>query len=230
MRALSGRLRRGLTGALCAAALLGATSCTNAPPGITKTFWQLNLVRDSDSRDVHEALSLFVDVADDDGIKDIDSIYFLNDEQELFWRLDSGNWAKSEENGDLWVGSNEIVMNDRSPIPRGAYRVMVTSLSGERSVKTIEVSTKRIDAGRVAFPGALRESGAIRVTGPYREITLWFYNRSGDLLAAHSGPPGTIPLSAIGGGSTLLLAVRSFDVYAYDAAQGCGVISGPYDF
>ncbi len=219
-----------LSTVLAAGTLALLAGCANSPPSVVDTFWQMNLVRNPGSGQISEALSFFVDVRADGGIKDLDSIYLLSDAQELYWRLDSSNWVKSERDGRLWVGSNQIEMNDRSPLPRGVYRVMVTALSGERAVRTFDLSTGPLDPAGVSFPRLAIGASALEVSSAFASTTVWVYNRVGELIAAKSGVPGRWALASLLTTSVLQAEATTLVVYAYDEKLGCGVISGPYAF
>ena len=214
--------------ALSAGAL--AAGCSNSPPSIAETFWQLNLVRHPSSGRTNEALSFFVDVEADDGIKDLDSIYLLSDGHELFWRLDSNNWVKNERDGRLWVGSNQIEMNDRSPLPRGVYRVLVTALSGERAVETFNLNAVPLDPATVSFPTLMIGPTSVAVRSAFATTTVWVYNRLGELIATKSGAPGRWPLASLLPSSILQAEATTLVAYAYDRQRDCGLISGPYSF
>jgi len=222
------RLGAGLFAALAAGTL--AAGCSNSPPSIEATFWQLNLVRNPNSGRTNEALSFFVDVSADGGIKDLDSIYLLSDDQELFWRLDSTNWAKSERDGRLWLGSNQIEMNDLSPLPRGVYRVLVTALSGEQAIETFNLNERPLLPSAVSFPTVVIGRDSVDVSSAFASTTVWIYNRLGQLIAARAGPPGRWTLASLLPSSMLQAEATTLVAYAYDRQRGCGVISGPYEF
>lgn len=213
--------------------LLGAlllVGCSNAPPTIEDTFYQLNLVRNPQSGRACESLSLFVDLRLDGGISDLDSIYLLSDTHELFWRLTSTDWDKSDREGRLWVGSNQIEMADGGPLPRGTYRVMVIALSGERAVETIELSAPPTDPQAASYPSLTIAEHAVEVRSPDATATVWIYNGAGDLIASRSGQPGTWPIAQLLPTNALVAQATSLSVYSYDRQRGYGTVSGPYPF
>ncbi len=224
---LSGRV---LLIGLFATAVALLAGCSNSPPEIADTFWQLNLVRHPSSGRINEALSFFADVRADGGTKDLDSIYLLSDGHELFWRLDSTNWVRSERDGRLWLGSNQIEMNDRSPLPRGVYRVLVTALSGEQAIKTFNLSEGPLDPAAVSFPTVAIGANSLEISSAFASVTVWVYNRLGQLIAAESGAPGRWPLASLLPSSVLQAEATTLTAYAYDRRLGCGLISGPYSF
>ena len=208
--------------------LLLLASCSTSPPKIAETFWQLNLVRNPESGATHESLSLFLHVTDENGLSDLDSIYLLSDSDELYWRLDSSNWQHSEKNGELWVGSNSIEMPNRSALPRGKYRVLLSNLAGERVDDSIYVSADHLNPGKTGFPTLKIGGGRVELGGGPPDSTLWIYNGVGQLVGQRS-LTGSYPVSSLlpsnerGGTSAPTLYA-----YAYDKSCGCGLITGPY--
>ena len=64
----------------------------------------------------YESLSIFAHVDDPDGIEDIEWIYCIADEPEIYFALDPSKWKKVETEGNMARSSN-IVMPDRSDFP-----------------------------------------------------------------------------------------------------------------
>jgi hypothetical protein len=207
---------------------LFAVSCTVTPLKIVQTFWQLNLVRNPTTRVSHESLSLFVHVSDSDGIADLDSIYLVNDQRELYWHLDSSNWQYRDENEELWVGSNTIEMPDRSPLPRGKYRVLVSNLAGVRITAEIFVSALKLDAARVSFPALAIVGNSIQVASAVPRTTVWLYSPSGRLIGSRRETGGEFSIASLLGGAKASTTPFSLYAYAYEKSCGCGLITGPY--
>ncbi len=217
-----------LAAALPVLMLILLASCSTSPPKIAETFWQLNLVRNPDTGHTHEALSLFLHVTDENGLSDLDSIYLLNDSEELYWRLDSSNWQHSERDGELWVGSNSIEMPNRSPLPRGKYRVLLSNLAGERVSDDIYVSADQLNPAKTGFPKLTIANGRVELRSGPPDSSLWIYNGIGQLVGQRR-LSGSLPVSSLlpsnergRNGSPTLYA------YAYDKSCGCGLVSGPY--
>ena len=81
------------------AVLTALFGCDGAPPEISEVFTQVTIFKNLRTFQSEEILSLFLVISDEDGEDDIESIYLLNDGQELFWRLDSLNWEKTDRKG-----------------------------------------------------------------------------------------------------------------------------------
>ena len=100
-------------------------SCSGAVPEIGQFIWQVNFLQTPSELSGHQELSVFTLIEDEDGIGDIDYIYLIHDESELFWKLNSSEWNQKVLGGKNWIGSNSIRMNDRSNLPSGTYRLVV---------------------------------------------------------------------------------------------------------
>ena len=94
---------------LCLTLILG--SCSESAPKISQTFWQINLMHDQKTGKDSQALTIFVMASDDDGIDDLDKMYVINDEYQLYWEI-SGSSLRMEKYGEneVWMGSNFITM------------------------------------------------------------------------------------------------------------------------
>ncbi|MCK5198132.1 MAG: hypothetical protein KAR21_07265, partial [Spirochaetales bacterium] len=93
-------------------------------PEIGQVVWQINFLRTPLESFGHQELSVFVLVEDEDGIGDIESIYLIHDESELFWKLNPDSWKHKVLGGKNWIGSNSIRMGDSSSLPAGNYRLL----------------------------------------------------------------------------------------------------------
>jgi hypothetical protein len=221
-------MRRGLILSVCCAVVaILAASCSTTPPKIAQTFWQLNLVTNPETNRSHESLSLFLHVTDDNGQSDLDSIYLINDAAELYWRLTPSNWQFLDENGELWVGSNSIEMPDFSALPRGAYRVLLSNLAGERATDEIFLSAQKLSAAGKDFPEISVKGGRVTVGQSPVDPVLWVYNPAGRLIGTRRGSGTYAAASLVPSGGQRSDALTLY-VYAYDKNCGCGLVSGPY--
>ncbi|GAH50406.1 unnamed protein product [marine sediment metagenome] len=105
--------------------------CTGKPPEIMRVFRQINLINDREQNIIYQSLSLFVQASDPDGFEDIEEIYIINDSEELFWRIDSESWIKTDSGDEIWIGSNSICMPDGSPLLKGEYRILLQDIGGD---------------------------------------------------------------------------------------------------
>ena len=125
---------------ICLALILGG--CSESAPKISQTFWQINLVHDQSTGRNSQALTIFVMASDDDGVDDMDKMYVINDEHQLYWEI-SGSSLRMEKYGEneVWMGSSFITMSTPDEnIPGGTYRIMLLDSSGERAKTSIVIS------------------------------------------------------------------------------------------
>jgi hypothetical protein len=205
--------------------------CSEEPPRIIQIFHQINVVKDLQQQDTYPQLSLFVHTEDDDGTDDIESIYFIEDENELFWRLDDQNWESFEEQGEFWVGTNRIVMNDYSPLPWGDYRLLIIDAAGERDEREIYLAKPEYMPEEIEFPEVTVENGKVTVSGGEQQRTYWIVREDGRLIKTVKTTEPTISITTLTGSSEEEAREPfAFYMYIYDSALGIGKIIGPFYF
>ncbi|MEW5818329.1 MAG: hypothetical protein AB1798_23440, partial [Spirochaetota bacterium] len=143
-------------------------ACNENPPEILEVFWQLNLVNDKKSGAAYESLSLFAHTSDEDGFDDLESLYLISDDEELFWKLNADNWIKSERDNEIWVGSNNLQMADYNSIPRKECRLILIDNAGERDEKRIYISSRKINLSNFSFPELVIESDGVLIKSRYK--------------------------------------------------------------
>ncbi len=79
------------------------------------------------------SLSVFAAVQDSDGFEDIEALYIVKDEEELFWKLDPESWTKKDIEGSAWIGSNGISLAGSEAFPEGSYRLIIVDAAGEKA-------------------------------------------------------------------------------------------------
>jgi len=170
--------------------------CTGEAPEIRQIFWQLDLAYDPVADLKYETLSVFVHVADDDGVEDVDLLYILQDQHELVWELNAESWSKFENGEEVWIGSNNIRMGEGSPFPRALYRLIVIDKAGERSSDEFFINTEELDARTGAFPTVSVSGDALQLEGNFKEFTLWFYDEAWDRVKIFTTNEKNLPISS----------------------------------
>jgi hypothetical protein len=212
----------------CAAIALVIFSCTNGPPKIVQTFWQLNLVNDVVSGQRYERLTVFVHLDDQVDLSDLDALYVLNDTAELFWKIDQSNWIVEKEDGETWIGTNNIRSADGNELPRGTYRILLSNLAGERTPGEIFVGSEKRDLADAVFPKLAISAGTVEIRSPYSEQSIWVYDESGKLLAARAVSSASATLHGLVSNDASFRTIAKLYAYGYDKSCGCGMLSGPY--
>jgi hypothetical protein len=165
-------------------------------------------------------------VADADGIEDVDLLYILQDKHELLWELDADGWRKFENGEEVWIGSNNIRMNDGSTFPRALYRLIVIDRSGERSADEFFINADEVEVELSAFPRASISDDTITLEGNFAEFTLWFYDDTGGQVKIFTSSEKNLPLSSALNPRERQIS-RFFYVNTLNESGGYGFIYGP---
>ncbi|RLD28483.1 MAG: hypothetical protein DRI73_11540 [Bacteroidetes bacterium] len=206
--------------------LLFLNSCSGAAPEIGQIVWQINFLKSPEKTEILPTLSLFILVEDEDGITDIESLYIIHDESELFWKLNSETWITKVISGKNWVGSNKISMNDHSSLPSGKYRIMVIDKAGDRDSLTINIASGMLELPDVySFPELIIGSDIIIDSG-FSDNTLRVYDEPMELLKNLKIESGTINRSIIMKDTNN--KAHWISIYSYNPDEGTGFVCGPY--
>jgi len=213
--------------ALAAAVLLG---CAGKPPVISRVLARALYIEDLSTGSFSEALSVFLVVSDPDGIEDLSAFYVINDDAELFWKVESSAWIRSMAEGETWIGSSSLSMPGSDSLPTGNYRVNLQDMAGGTAEETVTLPERSVSAAQAAYPAASIKDGAITVTGPYENTEIWVYGKDGRYVASY--PAGKkaalLDVKYISAASPALAQGFTFRVYAYVEKGGFGVLAGPY--
>ena len=203
-------------------------SCTGEPPEIMRVFWQLNMVEDLVQNLTYQSLSLFVKPNDPDGFEDIEDLYLINDQQELFWRLDGESWAQSGTDEEIWIGSNSLKMPDGASFPAGEYRILLRDVGGDSAEQTIRLQPVSSKEARRYLPKVSVGGGEIRVAGEAGSYQLSVYDSSGRYIASYPISERPLALQTVISSQPALREGFSFKVYGVSGDRNLGVTSGPY--
>ena len=202
---------------ICLALILG--SCSESAPKISQTFWQINLVHDQSTGKNSQALTIFVMASDEDGVDDMDKMYVINDEHQLYWEI-SGSNLRLEKYGEneVWMGSNFITMSTpEESIPSGTYRIMLLDSSGERAKSSVVISNN-IKAAPEKWPTLTKMGDGVKVEG--KADYVW-----GVLVDGTFGGEFQINTGIVSTGGKRF---PFYYLYRYLPDQGYGLINGPF--
>ncbi len=188
----------------------------------------MNAVRNPNSLETYQTLSLFINVTDPDGVNDIETIYLINDNKELYWKLTSEEWEKKTTGGETWIGSNSLLMPDGSRFPGGEYRILVQDTGGDSDERTLAIASSPLNLSKLIFPGVIVKTGTITIKGVIKSYSLWTYSTSGRYINTFNLNKKTLKLNELTKGKPILS--KGFDcyIYTYSSRSGYGLISGPY--
>jgi len=203
--------------------------CSNKPPVISRVYAHVIYMQDTATGNTSEGLSVFLVASDPDGIENLRTFYVINDEVELFWKVDSTMWVSSNAEGESWIGSNNLVMPGSQPLPAGSYRVLLQNAGGDTSEESFSLASREVSASDAAYPSATVKDGLISVNGSYDAVEVWTYGKDGRFVASFSATPKGPALSVqkMTSSTPALTQGFSFHVYASSTA-GYGLLAGPY--
>jgi hypothetical protein len=222
-----GRLIRAAVPCLLALAFLAG--CSSKPPVLSRVYARVIYVKDSETVS-RETLGVFLVASDQDGIENLSAYYVINDDAELFWKVDSASWVTSTAEGETWIGSNGLSMPGSTHLPPGAYRVVLQDVGGETVEDNFIVPTRTHDAADATYPTAHVANGKIKIAGPYSSYEVWTYGKDGRFVAAQpaAGSSPTVDAAAVASTSPALAGGFTFRVYSWDEKAAYGVLSEAY--
>lgn len=221
---------RGRAAAAAAAAVLLAIGCSNKPPEVARVYARVIYQHDTATGTNGESLSVFLVASDPDGMENLSSFFVINDDAELFWKVDSASWITSTAEGETWIGSNSLDMPSGSSVPAGSYRVILQNAGGDTAEETFTVPARPVSAGGASYPSATVRDGTIQVAGSWQSVDVWTYGKDGKFAAAFpatkKGPP--LSVSSLAAAVPALSQGFTFRLFAGSAKDSYNVLSGPY--
>jgi hypothetical protein len=204
--------------------------CSGKPPVLSRVFGRVIYVHDSATNTDSETLGVFLVASDPDGMENLSAFFVINDEAELFWKVDSTSWVTSSAEGETWIGTTSLTMPGATPIPPGEYRVLLQANGGATVEDTLTVPSRTVSAADAKYPTAVIENGLIRVSGAAAGHQIWVYGKDGKFAGAFpsAGVSKPVSVQAIEASVPSLAGGFTFRVFAWNAAAGYGVLSGSY--
>jgi hypothetical protein len=199
------------------------SSCAVNPPGFVSTSHRLVVHPLDGAGQREERLSFFASLRDKDGIGDIEYLYILHDESELFWTLTLDNWIRREESDSVWLGSNGLEPGDEGLMPRGRYRAVVVDKAGERDERIFNLSAPV--TADYALPVLRRTGSQLTLESPYQVNTLFFLDPAGNPVKTVGINPGTSSLDVLWGDSSWRTAAYTIRAYGFDPKAETGFFS-----
>ena len=237
--------RRGAGGAaLFAAVVMGPlcvlAACEAAAPEAHEVFWKRVVFEDLRVGRTYETLTVFARVSDADGLEDLEALFVMNDQAQLFWRLTPRDWVVDRSGAGIWIGSTALAMpagtgmpaGEGAPagegVPDGGYRVIVQDAGGRIAEVGFHVAGNTGGAARRLAEAidVTIEADELAVSGPFAAYEVWLYGNAGTRVAAAAFAERIDLASALpaDAGAKELLAY----VYAAPPGDSTGYLSGPY--
>lgn len=215
--------------ALAAIAVILATACSNKPPEISRVYARVIYQHDPSSGASTEGLSVFLVASDPDGTENLSAFYVIDDDAQLFWKVDNTTWISSTAEGETWIGSNMIAMPGPAHLPSGAYRVLLQNAGGDTVEEAFTVPPRPVSASEAKYPAATVTDGAIHVTGSYLNVDVWTYGKDGKFVASFpASQKAPLTLASIAASNPVLAQGFTFRLFAGSARDAFNVVTGPY--
>jgi hypothetical protein len=210
--------------------LVLVAGCSGKPPEISRVFARVIYSIDAGAKTGVEKLGVFLVASDADGLENLSAFYVINDDAELFWKVDSAAWITSTAEGETWIGTSSLAMPDGGPIPAGTCRVVLQDVGGETVESTITVPARTTTAAKAKYPTASVKDGLITVAGTAQGFEVWVYRGDGGFVAAFpvAQPVRTFALRAVTDAYPTLVQGFTYRVFSWDESAGYGVLSVPY--
>jgi hypothetical protein len=217
--------------ALLLLAIAFLSGCSGKPPVISRVFARVVYVHDVRTGGNAETLGVFLVGSDPDGMENLSCYYVINDDADLFWKVDSGSWVSVTAEGETWIGTTSLALPQAMPsVPSGPWRVVLQSVGGDTVEETFSLPPRTESAQDAAYPSAAVADGVVKITGPERAYEIWTYDKdgrfTGNVPAAGRYPQVAVKTLAAAGG---LQERFTFRVYAWNPGGGYGVLAGPWE-
>lgn len=169
------------------AALSLLTACEISAPETHNLFWKRVMFENLELGRTYETLTIFAQVWDANGIEDLDRLFVINDQAQLYWRLSSDDWVIDQSgSGAPWIGSTALAMPEDKSLPGGIYRVIVQDISGKTTEIRFQITEN--DGPRMTQLAeeinATLQGDELAVIGPFTEYELWAYLSTGSRVFA----------------------------------------------
>jgi hypothetical protein len=221
---------RAAAAVIACAILIVIAGCSSKPPVISRTFGRVVYSWNVSANTKTETLGVWLVAADADGLEDLSAFYVINDEQELFWKVDKSAWATATAEGESWIGASALVMPGNGAVPAGTWRVVLQSADGTTVEDTVTVPVRDVTPDKAKYATAAVSNGTIKVSGAPGPVEIWVYGSDGALAGAFPLAAGvtTLAESAVTASSPALAGGFTFRVFSWVASGGYGVLAGPY--
>jgi hypothetical protein len=217
--------------AVLSALIMLSTACSGSDPDITGINYELSLVDDRELNTRYEQLTVFVRPYDADGSGDLEYLYLIHDESELFWEITKDDWDERSVNNESWIGSSGFHREDYSSLPRGRYRVQLHDAAGLRDETVFVLDHPAIDISAVDFPVLRYENDLFVLESPYQQHILWLFNDLGQSFGSRivSGPSVKTEELFEGKEKQTTDVFRIF-LSHFHKGLGLSILSGPYEY
>jgi len=214
MEKMTGKFRFPIIVVIFLSILILSNSCTRTEPKISYGFIKLVIYQGEPEHNEH--FSFFILADDGDGFDNLDELFLFHDREQLRWHLKNDEWLRLTIDGNEWIGSRSIAVQEGS-LPRGVFRAVLINKGGEKTERNF------IYDGNVRYPFPDLEiiNGTYLVNSQWPVNRLVFFDSSGNYT-------NTVTLESLSGsmsGLRLPTGVRTAALWAEDEANFCSAFT-----
>jgi hypothetical protein len=204
--------------------------CSDQQPVLSRVYGRVIYELDPSSGACAETLGVFLVASDPDGMEDLSAFYVINDDKELFWKVDSDTWITASAEGESWIGDTSLMMPDDAALPAGEYRVVLQTVSGDTVEDTLSIPERTASALTAQYPTAAVADGSIKVANAPSDCEVWTYGKDGKYVSAFplTGKTKQLSVQSVSGSSPVLANGFTFRVYTWNEKGGYATLCGPY--
>ena len=205
--------------------------CTSKPPVLSRVMGRIVYVNDLKTGERSESLGVFLVASDPDGMENLGAFYVIDDDAQLFWKVDHTAWTSQVAESETWIGVSSLVMPKAAPFPAGSYRVVLEAVGGDTVEQTLTIPARPKTPADAVYPSATVSDGAIQVKGSAASYEVWVYGTDGSLAGVFpvDGKSPTLQVATVKASSPALAGGFTFRVYTWDGQAGYGVLAGPWN-
>jgi len=172
--------------------LIALFSCSQGTPEII--HGSLELVYYENGGNPMERFTFFILPRDDDGLEDLEELWLFHDWEGLSWCFTSKNWTMETADGENWIGTRAIAVEDGT-LPRGQFRAVLIDKGGNRTERLFSFDAP---PEQRPFPYLAITGDQYRIYSQYPEQNLLVYDNEGNYLLTITPPAAEGNLSALG--------------------------------
>lgn len=202
------------------------SSCVGAVPVIQEIEYSLVYRNAPATNTQYESLHIFMRIADEDGIEDIDEIYILHDDETIYWKLTSEMWDRINIEQEIWIGSQSLRLAHDIHIPRGVYRIQIYDKGGELAQETFSLPEyDTVENVMQEFPSLSQNNNRVHLSSAFADNIVRLYRNNEDSYATYRGGFGAIEFIDEQNDTNLpldiapLLSISEFYIYSFPFAK-----------
>ncbi len=177
--------------------LLPFFACGANPPRIVTAELRINYARGTANNN-SQKMQMSAIVQDNDGMDDLEMLYILHDDSDLYWTVAQQQWAIVDFRGDQWIGVSDLAMPKSESFPEGMYRIQIYDAGGENDELLIQLRLpEQFDPIIPTLTIADPPSSALVLNSVYQNNLIVAFDGGNTRLGDYGANPGIIDTDAL---------------------------------